>query len=798
MEVNQRKLSRQEWEGIEVPVAEREMEVLKLIKDGFHNINIKYNKNSTFLSFAKLDKNDIMEQYIYTTYFLPKLKKLFKKYDIDAGKIHQDCRGKISPKKRDLIRLQNVEATLHQHKETLFEFTILELIEKMLSCFKKKKDRWQGYYYTLTHLQNIHLQMNTPLLKVLKTVLTILEDKINNILYFNNAESIIEKNNVLLRYSDMELYDHQKEIFTMFKDPNPRMVLYVAPTGTGKTMTPIGLSEKFRIIFVCAARHVGLALAKSAISAGKKIGLAFSCNDADDIRLHFAAAKEFTRNYKSGGIFKVDNSIGDNVEIMICDVESYIIAMRYMTAFNKKESIITYWDEPTISMDRDTHPFHDIIHKNWVDNIIPNIVLSSATLPHESEIRNVVADYKSRFEGTTHSILSVDCSNSIPLISKSGKVTLPHHLASNNTYESMIQCINHCKKSSSLIRYMDLMEICRFIIFINSEGYLDHEERYKLELYFETTRDITIKAIKKYYLIIFDKIVAGKWPSIYSYFQKNRETLYDSNILITTSDAHTLTHGPSIYLANDVEKVARFYLQQSAIPISTIDYIHKHVAKNDKVNADIEKFEKIFENTMAKEGEKDKKASDENRMPPEMKELRRKIEGLQQRIVSVSMPEVYIPNSPAHLYKWSHGKNVENAFTPLISDEIVIKLMQLNDVDPMWKLLLLMGIGVFMKHKSVGYVEIMKTLAEEQKLLLILATDDYIYGTNYQFCHGYLGKDLIHLTQEKIIQALGRVGRNKQMKNYSIRMRDDAFIHKIFEPLDVKKEADMMNKLFSS
>jgi len=798
MEVNQHKLSRQEWEGIEVPVAEREMEVLKLIKNGFQNINIKYNKNSTFLSFAKLDKNDIMEQYIYTTYFLPRLKKLFKKYDIDARKLQQDCRGKITPKKRDLIRLQNVETTLHQHKGSLFEFTILELTEKMVSCFNKKKERWQGYYYTLTHLQNIHLQMNAPLLKVIKTVLTIFEDKINNILYFNNAESIIEKNEVLLRYSDMELYDHQKEIFTMFKDPNPRMVLYVAPTGTGKTMTPIGLSEKFRVIFVCAARHVGLALAKSAISAGKKIGLAFSCNDADDIRLHFAAAKEFTRNYKSGGIFKVDNSIGDNVEIMICDVESYIIAMRYMTAFNKKESIITYWDEPTISMDRDTHPFHDIIHKNWVDNIIPNIVLSSATLPHESEIRDVVADYKSRFAGTTHSILSVDCSNSIPLISKSGKVTLPHHLATNNTYENMIKCVNHCKKSSSLIRYMDLKEICRFIIFINREGYLDHEKRYKLELYFETTRDITIKAIKNYYLIIFDKINGGDWSNIYSYFQKNRETLYDSNILITTSDAHTLTHGPSIYLANDVEKVARFYLQQSAIPISTIDYIHRHVAKNDKVNADIEKFEKIFENTMAKEGEKDKKASDENRMPPEMKELRRKIESLQQRIVSVSMPEVYIPNSPAHLYKWSHGKNVENAFTPLISDEIVIKLMQLNDIEPMWKLLLLMGIGVFMKHKSVGYVEIMKTLAEEQKLLLILATDDYIYGTNYQFCHGYLGKDLIHLTQEKIIQALGRVGRNKQIKNYSIRMRDDAFIHKIFEPLDVKKEADMMNKLFSS
>ena len=45
----------------------------------------------------------------------------------------------------------------------------------------------------------------------------------------------------------------------------------MAPTGTGKTMSPIALSEKHKIIFVCAARHVGLALAKAAISVGNGV-----------------------------------------------------------------------------------------------------------------------------------------------------------------------------------------------------------------------------------------------------------------------------------------------------------------------------------------------------------------------------------------------------------------------------------------------------------------------------------------------------------------------------------------------
>ena len=115
-------------------------------------------------------------------------------------------------------------------------------------------------------------------------------------------------------------------------------------------------------------------------------------------------------------------------------------------------------------MDHDEHPFHKIIQRNWSENVIPNIVLSSATLPHEDEIRDVISDYVSRFQGDVQTILSADCNNSIPLISKEGKVTLPHHLPENKNYNNMLKCIEHCKKSSSLIGYMDLLEICNFIL----------------------------------------------------------------------------------------------------------------------------------------------------------------------------------------------------------------------------------------------------------------------------------------------------------------------------------------------
>ena len=71
------------------------------------------------------------------------------------------------------------------------------------------------------------------------------------------------------------------------------------------------------------ARHVGLALAKAAISVEKKVAFAFGCHDANDIRLHYYAATDYVRNRRSGSIAKVDNSVGDKVEIMITKTKNF-------------------------------------------------------------------------------------------------------------------------------------------------------------------------------------------------------------------------------------------------------------------------------------------------------------------------------------------------------------------------------------------------------------------------------------------------------------------------------------------
>ena len=109
-----------------------------------------------------------------------------------------------------------------------------------------------------------------------------------------------------------------------------------------------------------------------------------------------------------------------------------------------------------------------------------------------------------------------------------------------------------------------------------------------------------------------------------------------------------------------------------------------------------------------------------------------------------------------------------------------------------------MGIGVFTNNHDNNYTEIMKQLAIQQKLYLIIASTDYIYGTNYQFCHGYIGKDLENMTQEKTIQAMGRIGRNQLSKDYSIRFRDDVLLDNLFKDVDYRPEVENMNRLFNT
>ena len=263
-------------------------------------------------------------------------------------------------------------------------------------------------------------------------------------------------------------------------------------------------------------------------------------------------------------------------------------------------------------------------------------------------------------------------------------------------------------------------------------------------------------------------------------------------------------------MADDVKKIAKFCLKLAAIPAAVLSIIMDGITSNDLLRQEIDLIDRelmVMDNLDEPSGkkgkntdrsQKSKKAS--RNTPSEMetkkKDLQRKMDGLRGNLIKIELDKEFVPNTMDHLKKFYKDEWLGRSFTPDIPESAVEKIMLL-EVDAIWKVLLLMGIGVFTNHTSRDYVAIMKDLAQNQQLYLIIASTDYIYGTNYQFCHGYIGKDLKSLTQNKLIQAIGRTGRQHTNMDYSIRLRDDEFINTLFMPSTNKIEVANMNRLFA-
>lgn len=843
MDLKQRKLNRSEWDSIEVPVSQPEMDVLNLIVQGSHNVNLKLNHHNSIFTFLKIEYSTKMEDYLFTKYFKAAVDKIettlikstdtYKCIKVDAN---------IQIKSADKIRLErNDDATLK--KQDIYENVLIGHIEKLCQYNKTNPRLAAFHYYTLYKLSKNSVScINRHISLLTQKVLDLFADDIDMSVIIENAVEFIERNPSLLKYADMELYEHQKEIFTVCKSKNPKLILYMAPTGTGKTLTPIGLSETHRIIFVCAARHVGVALAKAAISAKKKIAFAFGCGSAADIRLHYFAAKEFVKNTKTGGIFKVDNSVGDDVEIMICDIKSYLPAMYYMKSFNSDENLIVYWDEPTITMDYKEHEFHEIIKKNWTENLIPNMVLSSATLPKLNELDQTIPDFKDKFPGAeVYNIVSHDCKKSIPIVNKDGFVVVPHYLS--DQYSDILKIADHCNNYLTILRYFDLQEVVDFVQYVLKNGHAAGSKM-RLERHFESLNEINMKNIKIYYVNLLANVKPDAWPQIHSHFVASRKPRIPANngidakgnkqtgvaggpagvagVYVTTKDAHTLTDGPTIFISDEIEKIAKFCIQQANIPTIVMEELTKKIDHNNLLNAKLQELENNLEymKEKAEEGLKNsvsgshagasvqgrnkstkdikmfnRETGDEDK--GEMKKLINEITAVRALMKPATLNDTFVPNKHHHLAKWAADFDTKASFTSNIEDDIVSEIMLLNGIDDSWKILLMMGIGVFINHENIRYTEIMKRMADEQRLYMIIASSDYIYGTNYQFCHGYLSKDL-NLTQEKLIQAMGRVGRNNIQQTYTLRFRDDQQISKLFTSETDKPEILNMNLLFNS
>jgi hypothetical protein len=795
MDLTQKKLTKSEWDFLEIPLCQSELEIMKMIENSKKNLNIKFNKTMTLIGYMKFDgSNKGIHYYFYNKYFEKDISKDIKEHNLQF-KLNLKDYKKIKLKKADMFRIKNSDRKMDKLKN-LFEFVLLENVSKFL----EKKNPY--YYYTLTQLmRNSISNLNMLVNEYIQFILEHYEGRIKKSDLIKNSHEYIERNNSILKYKDFELYHHQKSLLAIANKPDNSLIQYIAPTGTGKTLTPIGIKKK--IVFVCAAKHIGLQLAKACISLEIPIAVAFGCLDPSDIRLHYFAAVDFTKNRRTGHIFRVDNSNGSKVEIIISDIQSYIPSMNYMLAFNEPNDLVWYWDEPTITLDYENHEFHEILKKNWEKNIIPNIILSSATLPYKEDIMPMLLNYKNKFKsGSTYEVINYDCRKTIPIIDANSNIVVPH--LHYDDYNLLKKSVKHIEKNKTILRHIDVKLITEFILYVNKNDLI--KDRYKIDNYFQSIKEIDIISIKLYYLKLLSKINSKSFNK-YKKKNSNDKKIFNSVIKITTDDAYTLTDGPTIFLTNDVKKIALFYLKVSNIPNDELENILKLITYNEEYKKELEKVMFNEKERLSKMNDRQlsKVDGDDCRELQEQDKFNGIVRSLKAKMKLITLNKRYIPNSKEHLNKW-HKNDGNNYFTSDVDEDTIEDIILLN-MPKEWKILLMMGIGVFQEHDSNNldknklkdikkYSEIMKRLAEKQKLYLIIASSDYIYGTNYQFCHGYLSKDLLNMTQEKMIQAFGRIGRQSTQMDYTIRLRNDDLIDKILLPEKDKMEVRNMNALF--
>ena len=790
---NQSKLTRREWEGLEIPLPPEELAIMKMIVAGWHDPEICINQRQSLLSVTKLGSLSSAHNILYDRYLKVQVERLAEEAGVPPpamgtknGKRGMNKGVKLTA--ADSIRLANTSADVLKTRSDIWEATLLMFAATVVR-------NWSGVigYYTLARALEARVAGTNPyVIEFVRAVLEKSKREVKVDAMVEKIEEASELNPVLQTFANRRLYKHQKDLFAALKFEGSKLIFYQAPTGTGKTLSPLAVSEGYKVIFVCASKHVGMQLARACISLEKRIAVAFGCHDAGDIRLHYYAVSECTRRRRTGAIGKIDHSQGQKADIMITDAISYLPAMHYMLSFNTADKLLVYWDEPTIAMDKPKDELHDIVRKSWAENQIPNIVLSSATLPPPSDLPRFIEYIQTRFSTPDDRIITInnyECARTVPILLKSGHVAMPHVMA--HTQDELTQMATQCASRATLLRHIDLGAAARYVLVACKRG----KGVVVSELPFATPDDVTPESVKRAYLDLVVK-VAEKCGFEAAQNLATEPKRFGGGVKLATTDAASVTHGPLLYLAVDTEKVAKYLVRDADPPVEIINRLQQQAHDNSQVIAEIQRLEKDLEDRLNADGREGKEGggNDEERMAERLGAVGQKLSKMREKLGELRLPEREVPNAEEHQLR--HHRVIQpDAFAGSVPPHHLEEVLHLEV--PNWKkMLLMMGIGVF-GDDCPTYRELMSRMASERELYCVIAGTDYVYGTNYQFCHGYIGKDLADMPVEKLYQALGRVGRGRQAGQYSWRLRDDSLAQHIFLPDTKFTEARRMDRLMS-
>ena len=113
-----------------------------------------------------------------------------------------------SLKNADLIRIQNLDTTIKENKQYIFEFILVSLFHDLLKGIHKKTNIYTCHLYTIVQLRKSSIyNINKHVLGVMQPYLDYVADNTDATKMIRRSYEYIEQNNYLLKYQAVS-YTH--------------------------------------------------------------------------------------------------------------------------------------------------------------------------------------------------------------------------------------------------------------------------------------------------------------------------------------------------------------------------------------------------------------------------------------------------------------------------------------------------------------------------------------------------------------------------------------------------------------
>jgi hypothetical protein len=682
---------------------------------------------------------DLLSNFNYVEMRLLILMKIIENYT--------DIKSVSSIRNKIPLKFQNQNET--QNKITPEKEEILLASKKIIHLLKKIKsndNNFDDYFNKIFSIEGIKIELCDQLIKDLDYKITCLSNECKTKLFeiANRRPKLIfdTKYDITIPQLSLKPYDSQIELMNNIKNniDNGVMILYKTLPGLGKTSMILGICKyikksnlNIKIIFCCSdiLESVRVQVLRTMYNFGVKFGI------ANSVSINSETKYKITNSWNC--------SKDEDRELIVSDYIS-----TYLILKEKKHDYLLFFDEPTVHTDNDKNN-STLEYLSKILYYMPKYtILSSATLPLISEMKNIITNYKTNYpESNICEIVSNKTLTGCIIKDFNNKVIIPHSICNNiNELSELINKIKHFPLLGKFYTLPFLMNLNEFM------------KQYNKNIDLETIETFDQANILENILLLLERVCSlsdtqfAEFKKIEIFdineeqFDKSKlDIKYDFVIpekLLTTHAYKYIgccliaVDNPLQYTKDNLYSIVNKLKEKVNIININSDY--------EKYKRDLKKFEEQIDIINEKFNQDDK--------------IDEEIEKIMHKKPEFKFPPMLEINTTAHIETFArYVKNYDNSLLKLHMTHENIDITDF-DIDEELKFLLFMGVGLYCKNLDSDYCNLVLELLSDRQLAYVIADESFCYGANYQISNVIIN-DCIGNSHSinTILQLIGRTSR---------------------------------------